>query len=359
MLLSEDTLNEEWDRFVEFEANGQFEQTSRWANVKSSSGWETARMILSLDKKIIAGNQILHRNVPILGKVGYLSKGPLVTGVDSSLPDKIVKELKKKIEDLKLFYLIAQPPDGDNAMSGCLEKRGFLKDGVVHVTSATTMVDLTQDDKLLLSRMTRNFRYNIRFAEKNGIIIREGGQEDISLFFKLMLETCKRQGVPPNPSTESFIQKLWGLFAPQGNIVLLLAHLRGEIVSALIGIPFGKVFNAWKMGWSGRHENSRANHLLHWKAMQWAKERGYRSYDFMGVSRSIAEAILQGKHFYQVAKGSDLFKFSFGGAIRLLPEAYFYIGNPILRFGYSGIYPKLRTFKMFGKHPFRFKNDIF
>lgn len=113
------------------------------------------------------------------------------------------------------------------------------------------------------------------------------------------------------------------------------------------------------MGWSGKHENSRANHLLHWKAMQWAKEKGYRSYDFMGVTRSLAEAILQGAHFYQVAKGSDLFKISFGGEIRLLPEAYFYIDNPILRFGYTGMYPRLRKFQMFGKYPFRFKNDVF
>jgi len=352
--VSQNIEDQEWDAFVEFVAGGHFEQSSLWAQTKKETGWGALRILARQEDKILAGVQVLIRKLPLYGYAGYIPKGPLVPGNDLNVLGRLIKELKKKMEELKVFYIILQPPDDNEVVNEYLKKEGFLKERILQVISATTFIDLSQDEKTLLSRMTKKFRHHIRFAERNGIMVQEGGQEHISLFFKLMLETCKRQGVFPNPSTESFIQRLWSLFSPRGNIVLFLAHQKGEIISALIGIPFGKVFNAWKIGWSGEYENLGANHLLLWRTIQWARERGYRSYDFMGVTRSAAESILNGRHFYEVAKGPDLFKFSFGGEIQLLPEASYYIKNSLLGIMYKDIYPAVRKLEMIRSRVERF-----
>lgn len=343
--ISRDADDREWDDFVEFEASGQFEQTSRWAQVKREAGWEPLRILVYRDGNIVAGTQILLRRAPLIGALGYLPKGPVIQNDHPSLALRMMNEIKGVLQVKRIRFLIAQPPNNGSDIEAYLSEAGFKKDSLFGVISATTAIDLTQTYEAILSRMTRNFRYNFRFAERNGVIIRDGKREEIGLFFNLMLETCRRQRVDPNPSTESFIQKLWDVFSPHGNIRFFLAEYHGEIVSGLICIPFGKVFNAWKMGWSGKYENSRAVHLLHWKAIQSAKDNGYHSYDFMGINRSLAETILGGNHFYKVAKGANLFKLSFGGEVRLLPEACYYFKSPLLRLLYTKVYPYFRKIK--------------
>jgi len=351
--ISTELRDDAWDRFVEFEANGHFEQTSRWAEVKREGGWDPLRIIIYNNGEIVAGCQILIRLIPLIGKVGNLPKGPLFIKNNENLIDFFIQKIKELIKKYRIQFFIVQAPDNQNLITEYFKKEGFKRNTFLNIPNATTFIDLSEPYRKILSSMTRNFRYNIRFAQRNGINIREGNKNEISQFFKLMLETCKRQAVKPSPSSESFIQKLWEVFSPYKNIKFFLAEYKKEILSGLICIPFGKVFYAWRFGWSGKYEDLRANHLLHWKAIQWAKENGYKYYDFMVIKRIIAEKILKGAHFYSVAKGQDLFKLSFGGEIALLPEAYFYIKNPILRFIYTKVYGNLRDIQILGKYPFK------
>ncbi len=343
--ISEDIRDDRWDSFLEKIPEGSFEQTSGWAEAKRSAGWKSIRVVALLENRILGGSQILVKQLPFGFRVGYLPRGPVCENGRDDVLTLNLTVLKKVCKDSHLSCLIVQPANNGSLIEDSLLRSGFRRDATLGIISATTAIDLTQTYEAILSRMTRNFRYNIRFAERNGVIIRDGKREEIGLFFKLMLETCRRQGVNPNPSTESFIQKLWDVFSPHGNIRFFLAEYNGEVVSGLMCIPFGKVCNAWKMGWSGKYENSRAVHFLHWKAIQWGKDNGYHSYDFMGINRSLAETILEGNHFYKVAKGASLFKLSFGGEVRLLPEACYYFKSPLLGLLYTKVYPYFRKIK--------------
>jgi peptidoglycan pentaglycine glycine transferase (the first glycine) len=340
--VSQSAEDDEWDNFVEFGAKGHFEQTSRWGQVKGESGWQPLRVVVYEAGQIVAGAQILLRGLPLIGRVGYLSRGPLVLKLDPDLLSLIVHKIKDVAREWRVRLLLAQAPQGGEEIDEVLAREGFVPDDSGEIVTATTCIDLGQGLETVLSRMTRNFRYNIRFAARNYVAIHDGKKEDIPLFFRMMVETCKRQGVDPNPASESHIRKLWQVFSERGGVKLFLALHKEEVVSGLIGIPFGQVFYAWKMGWTGRFEDSRANHLLHWEAIKWASNAGYRFYDFMALSRRVAETVIKGNHFYSAARGSALFKLSFGGDIILLPEARTYISNPFLKFSYRKVYPRIR-----------------
>ena len=343
--VSQSAEDNEWDNFVEFGAKGHFEQTSRWGQVKGEGGWQPLRLMVYEAGEIVAGAQILLRSLPLFGRIGYLPRGPLVLKPDPDLPSLIVHKIKDAAKEWRVRFLLAQAPQGRQDIDEVLAREGFVPDDSGEIVTATMCIDLGQGLETVLSRMTKKFRHHIRFAARNYVAVHDGKEEDIPLFFRMMVETCKRQGVDPNPASESHIRKLWQVFSERGGVKLFLASYKDEVVSGLIGIPFGQVFYAWKMGWTGKFEDSRANHLLHWEAIKWASNAGYRFFDFMAVSRLVAETVIKGGHFYSAAKGSDLFKLSFGGDPILLPEARTYISNPILKFSYGKVYPRIRALR--------------
>lgn len=353
VVLSENPLDEEWDHFVEFEASGQFEQTSRWAQVKQDYGWKPFRVLILQNQKIFGGFQILLRSHPLVGKIGYLPKGPLTSNGEEELTLLVVKTLKNVLVEENIRFALVQPPNDGSIKKDYLMAEGFKKDPVMKgVNKGTTSVDLTQDLEKIWGKMAKNNRQRIRAGEHTGIKILEGAREDIAPFFKLMVETCKRQGVSPNPSTAGFFEAIWDIFPPPGNIKLWVAEYQGEMVSGLFGVPFAGVFYVYKIGWSGKYKETRPNHVLHWEALKWAKSAGYRSFDFVGIEWDTAEAILKGKNFNEVAKGPTLFKLGFGGEVKLLPEAWYFIKNPFLELIYLLVYPYIRKRKALHKGMF-------
>lgn len=67
-----------WDSFVVAVPGGHHVQTSLWARVKPRLGWRAARVTLRRQgRQPVAGCQLLIRSLPLIGNVGYVTKGPL------------------------------------------------------------------------------------------------------------------------------------------------------------------------------------------------------------------------------------------------------------------------------------------
>jgi peptidoglycan pentaglycine glycine transferase (the first glycine) len=341
------TLKEdrEWDEFVEKDACGHFEQSSAWACAKSDTGWSPLRITVYQGKRIVAGVQILLRPLPFLGWTGYVPKGPLSIENDCYYAALVIRELKAVAKEKRIRVVMAQASAFFMESDTILDEEGFSLEKNNSVIAATTRIDLTQEPDAILSGMSRRWRYNFRLAERSGVSIQEGDEKDIGLFYRMMIETCKRQNVEPNPSDEGFFHRLWQSLAHKGNMKLFFAVYKEEKVSGMMAIPYGETFYNWKVGWNGDYPSLRANHLLVYKTILWAKNNGYRYFDFMGISRSVAEQVLSGSNFNGVAKGTDLFKLSFGGDISLFPDVRVYFSNPLLGFTYQRIYKQFRMFR--------------
>lgn len=331
----------DWDKFLEHNPSGQYEQSSGWARAKALYGWRPLRLLICKEEKIIGGLQILKKRIPLFGSFGYATKGPVLSENKEELFNLLMTFLKVIIRKNRIQYLFLQPPDRDGLMEEWLKVCGFRIDKLVDVVNATTSLDLSLDLGEIFHNMSKNNKRFIKYAEKKGVTIRNGSEVDILKFFQMMAETCRRQGVQPNPPDDRFIKELWRIFNPKGYVKLFVTVFEGDVTSELIIFPFGDTVRAWKMGWNGRHEKVKPNQILFWEAIKWSKEHGYRYFDFVSIDRDIAELILKGVHFSKIAKGSSFFKLMFGGEVSLLPYGYCYIYNPVFQIAYSKFYLKI------------------
>jgi len=217
-------------------------------------------------------------------------------------------------------------------MSSYLSKKGLLPNLFFkHVINTTMRIDLSKSENELLRNMARTKRYNIRKGLSKEVDFREGIEADLPKFFDLMCETCRRQEVLPNPPNKDILQKMWRLFHPKGYFKLFFLIYQNEFVSGGVAITLGDRFLLWKIGWSGRYREIKPNDIFHWFMIKWAKEKGYRYFDFAGIDRKVALKMkLKEPLSKEIIKTPTFFKMGFGGEIIYLPDARLYIPNFLL-----------------------------
>ena len=69
---------EEWDALVERTPGTDVTQLSAWARVRASAGFSPLYVHAHQDGKLVGGAQLLYRRLPVVGRVGYVSYGPVV-----------------------------------------------------------------------------------------------------------------------------------------------------------------------------------------------------------------------------------------------------------------------------------------
>ncbi|HVB58577.1 MAG TPA: GNAT family N-acetyltransferase [Candidatus Acidoferrales bacterium] len=189
--------------------------------------------------------------------------------------------------------------------------------------------------------MSKWTRKKIRQAVNRGIRIREGGRDDVTTFFELMLSTCRRQRTAPVPADKRTMLALWDAAQAARCIRLTFAEQEGKPVAGLLSILFGQTASFWKKGWTSLDGHLHPNELLMQEMLEWSSARGYRFADFCAVDRGMAVAMLSGEPLSSEQEGSrHMFNIRFGGRPRLLPEARVYFPNPGIRLAYRAIYRK-------------------
>ena len=323
-----------WDDFLKATPLGHFQQSSLWARAKDIEGWRPVRMILTLDGQIAGGFQILTRHTRF-GLIGYVSKGPVVIKKEDALLDFMMELVVSTVKANHLKALILQSPDQSIIDDSILTRHRFLPNHLVDVVSATLIVDTACSMDEIMSRMRRTTMLELKRSQKRGIKIREGGEQDIKTFFRLMTTTCRRQQTSPSPTTESAMLEIWKAFHPTGRIRLSVAEYGTEPVAAAVCLCFGERVTFWKKGWSGEHRERHPNQMVMFDAIRWSQSQGYKFFDCAAMNHDTAVNLLNGKPLSETQKKArDFFLLGYGGTPTLLPESKVYISNPALRFMY-------------------------
>jgi CelD/BcsL family acetyltransferase involved in cellulose biosynthesis len=121
---------------------------------------------------------------------------------------------------------------------------------------------------------------NIKRAEREGLTLRTGSRPEdlIDTFYKLHLDTRRRQGVPIQP--RRFFRLLWEQVVAPGLGSVLIAESAGRPIAAAVFLSWNGTV-VYKFGASDAEAWSlRPNHLLIWDAIRRACEEGYRWFDF-------------------------------------------------------------------------------
>jgi lipid II:glycine glycyltransferase (peptidoglycan interpeptide bridge formation enzyme) len=220
----------------------------------------------------------------------------------------------------QILYMKVQPPAGRTDIERVLCERGFVLSDLPAAPAATVLVDLRRTPEELLAGMRATARKHVRRAIRDGIDIRPAGHGGLAAFRELMAKAGKRiEGFVQYPP--DYYAAILRQFGPRAE--LLLAERDGEVLSGELIIGYGETVIDKVAAWSGEHANLSPNELLQWRAMQWARDQGYRYYDLEGISESVAQAIVAGDGVPESGRrGPTNFKLGLGGDVVLLPRAY-------------------------------------
>jgi peptidoglycan pentaglycine glycine transferase (the first glycine) len=335
--LSDEPSDHEWDAFVSSLPHGHHVQTSLWSRVKSVLGYRTRRVIVTENGHIVAGGQLLIRQLLPFVSIAYMPKGPIYAARDPSLVSMIIDELRRVAQTEHFLVLTLQPASNDSEFKACLADHGFRPSWLELAPTATILHDLTQDTQDILRQMKRQTRQKINRSEREGITTREGTETDLQTFYQLYLSTSQRQGFTPYPV--EYFARMWQVFSQQGVISLVMAEYQGTPVSALLLVGFGSTVCPKILGWSGEHAARRPNDAVFWAAIQWAKSHGYHCFDMEGIDREGAELKLSGQPLPDALRRTpDHFKLGYGGTVTLLPESYYLVPSPLWRWPYRQIF---------------------
>ena len=183
---------------------------------------------------------------------------------------------------------------------------------------ATRIVDLRLPEAEILAQMHEKGRYNIKVAQKHGIVVQESG--DLDAYYALAEQTGGRDGfkILPKRSYENFLKHLPGSF------LMLASTPEGKVIAGILGVTWNDTGIYYYGASSSEHRNLMAPYLLQWEAMKKCKAMGCHSYDLLGVAPVEAKP----NHPWQGISG---FKAKFGGKVISYPPEQEVVLKPMMK----------------------------
>ncbi|MBU0671500.1 MAG: peptidoglycan bridge formation glycyltransferase FemA/FemB family protein, partial [Candidatus Margulisbacteria bacterium] len=183
---------------------------------------------------------------------------------------------------LKIDPEIPDVAEAQSEVMADLRRLGFIKASRQVQPRATYFLDLTPDLNDILMGFEEKTRYNIRLAQKKGVVIREDPSEKgLNNFYDLYKETSGRDKFMIHPLR--YYQSIRELLFKRGLGSNFIAYYDKKPIAAVIVFCFGS--RVWYMygASASEHRKVMPNHLLHWQIIQWAKAKGLKLYDLWGI----------------------------------------------------------------------------
>ena len=338
------TESQAWDALIASLPAAHLLQSWAWGEFKVRNGWRPARLAWETAAGPAAA-QVLARTAARAATVLYVPKGPLLNWEDPATRAEVLSALET-LARRRRAVLIKIDPDVPVATGGPGEEQPaalgqavqaeLRQRGWIYSTSQvqfpnTVTLDLRASEADLLARMKQKTRYNLRLAERKGVTVRPGTAADLDLLYRLYAETSVRDGFVIRG--REYYEDAWGRFIAASLAQPLVAEVEGEAVSALVVYRFGRT--AWYLYGMSRdlHRDKMPNHLLQWRAIQWARAAGCETYDFWGAPDEFVES--------DPLWGVWKFKEGFGGQVVRHLGAWDYAPSPLLYRLYTSLLPRV------------------
>lgn len=310
--------DDRWNAFVAEHPDGHLLQTRPWAQLKERFGWRSERVALARpDGTLAAGGQVLFRALPWRQSLAYVPKGPLVDWRCAEQTRPLLEALVERCRAHRAALLKLEPDLPDSPHLDLLFASYGLRRGHTVQPRSTIHVDLSQGLDAVLAGMKQKWRYNVRLAERKEVRVRPMTAEDLPAFHRMNEETSRRDGFGVHQP--AYYTAAFELFAPTGMAQWLLAEHAGQPLAAIAVFALGR--KSWYLwGASSNLERQRMpNHLLQWHGMQWAAQRGCRTYDLWGIPDEVGVNPEAYREDYAEQRGGlwgvYRFKQGFGGQV--------------------------------------------
>ncbi len=270
-----------WDELVSANPDGGDPLQGRaFAETKAQFGFKPFYGLLDAAGKQTA---VLYLTRPVwgLGELKYVPKGP-----GTVTPDQYSEFITANKADAgNAFVIKSEPqilksPEAEQALG----KLGLVKVRDIQFNqTATVLVDLRPSEDEILASFRQKTRYNVRYAEKHGVLIEAAEASDANLkqMYALMQATRDRAGFYLR--SYDYFETFWKLHAQAGSGQLFFAKYEGKVLAGDFVTFLGKK-GLYKDGGSTReHSNLQAPYLLQWEVMRFLKNKGVEFYDLHGV----------------------------------------------------------------------------
>lgn len=325
----------EWDRLVDHTPGSDVTQLSEWAAVRHGAGFRPLYVFARQDGRLVGGALVLERRLPLIGRIGYLSNGPVISPAVPRGP--VVDRLGAALHRLatgRLRALFAQPPVDAHDVAEELRARGFRHSDAGIAPSASVAIDLGRDVEELRSGLARSNRRRTRLWAERGVTVRTGSSDDVPLVADLVARTAEHRHF--DPLSAEYIATLYRALDAGEHIVVFVAELDGVPVAAQLCTRCGGVVRQRLLGMD-RSERARREGVTAatvWHAILWSKANGHHTYDLGGINTRAARHLLDGEPAARLS-GTEQFKTSFGGAAYLNPEPVELISSRPVRIAYD------------------------
>jgi len=250
-----------------------------WGRARQEMGLEILRLAELKNKKITNLFQISFHRIPFLKKkIGYLPR--------SVFPSKEVLDFlyhygkKNKIIFIKIEPYVNKFQILNPKFQTKNKKYKIQKSPHPLFPDWTQILDISKSEEELLKNMHQKTRYNIKLAQKKGVVVKEDSSNNgFKIFSKLYFETCKRQGYFGH--NLKYHQIVW-------------KNLKNKIAHILIAYYQDKPLAAYQIwiykniayytygGSSEKYRNFMGANLLMWEAIKLAKNLGAEKFDMWG-----------------------------------------------------------------------------
>ncbi len=320
-------FKDQWNQFVAGNTSpSSFLQSWNWGEFRREKlNTDIKRLIVYKDGELLAVAQFIKEQLP-LGKFYWsCPRGPIVKTQNSNVKCQIddvlkllINEIKKTAKEEKIVFVRLELPYTNNYILPITDYKLQFPQILIRSKNPknTLVLDLTKSEEEILTNMHQKTRYNIRLAEKNNIQVRfmnydsclADGQvqfknKEIDDFYNILEETAKRDGI--KIFSKNYYENLINYFTnyglpitdypptgdlPQGDqlrINIFFAHYQDKILSTIMVIGFGDTATYLHGGSSDEYRELMPNYTIQWVAIRWAKEQGYKWYDFWGIQPTV------------------------------------------------------------------------
>jgi len=307
----------EWNKFIIANPDGGNVFAGYEFAMQKETGGYKAHFVFIDDLAVT----ILEKNVPLLGKLWYLPKGP---GVN------LVKELWHVLESLKPFarkrgvFAIRIESELGRDQQPTLARHGLIKSRPIIPNPSTITLDISDKLETIMTNLPQKGRHAIRRAERDGVTTKlvKSTDENCKIMFDLFAEVAEGQfGI----RSYDYYRTFWQRFEDANYGQLFFAYFEKQVVAGAYAMVYGAK-STYKDGASIRNRNVYgASHLLQWRVIEWAKSRGAKLHDFCGSPPSNEINNPAHKHY-----GIGLFKTAFNKTVTDYIGCYDLVINPTI-----------------------------
>lgn len=291
----------QWEWFVLRVSPNALFQSWAWGDVQKRMGANVSRYGIYEGKEL----QGVFQTVDVRARRGsflHVRHGPVLYAPSYVLWQATFRFLREEAGRRHLWFVRMNPVLADTPELRHIFSQNGLVAAAIHRMDGERcwVIDLSKSSEELLSDMRKTTRYEIRRATKERVeIFSTADPKHLKDFFALYEQTSARHGFVPH----SGIREEFEIFTKKNEALLYLGKADGTIRSAAIILYYGH--QAIYHHGASVPSKAPVSHAIQWEAIQDAKKRGMKVYNFWGIAPENST-----KHPW---RGITLFKRGFGG----------------------------------------------